>query len=60
MIVTEHFMTREDGVVLKKTYSSAGKIIHKVGTTEYYAEAIDVEDCPWTYEETDELIENNN
>ena len=28
-------------------------MIHKIGTEEYYAEAIDVENAPWSYEETD-------
>ena len=60
MIVVENFMTREDGVVLKKTYSDAGKLIHKVGTAEYYAEAIDVEGCPWVYEESDMPVETEN
>ena len=57
MIIQEYFMTRSDGVVLNKTYSDAGLLIHKIGTDEIYGEAIDVEGCPWTYEETDMPIE---
>lgn len=57
MIIKEYFMTRGDGVVLNRTYSDEGKLIHKVGTDEVYGEAIDVEGCPWTYEETDQLID---
>ena len=30
-----------------------GLMIHKIGTEEYYSEAIDVEGAPFTYEETD-------
>ena len=32
--------------------------IHKVGTDEYYDEAIDVENAPFVYEETDIPIED--
>jgi hypothetical protein len=31
--------------------------IHKVGTSEVYDEAIDIEGAPYIYEETDEPIE---
>jgi len=31
--------------------------IRKVGTTEEYSEAIDIEGAPYTYEETDKEIE---
>ena len=39
-----------------KSYSDANKYIRKVGTEEVYAEAIDVESAPYTYEETDQDI----
>ena len=57
MIVTEFYATRKDGVRLFKTYSDANKYIRKVGTTEEYSEAIDVENSGYTYEETDKEIE---
>lgn len=58
MIVREFFQTREDGVNLFKTYSDANKYIKKVGTEEIYSEAIDVENTSFTYEETEQEIEN--
>ena len=36
-----------------------GYKIHKVDTDEYYDEAIDVEDAPFEYEETDILIDED-
>ena len=56
MIVKEYFMTRNDGVKLYKSYSDKNKIIHKIGTQEEYSDAIDVEDAPYVYEETDKEI----
>lgn len=56
MIVKEYFMTRNDGVKLYKSYSDNNKIIHKIGTQEEYSDAIDVEDAPYVYEETDREI----
>lgn len=53
MIITEFYSTRNDGVNLYKRHSDAGYKIHKIGTEEYYTEAIDVENAPWSYEETD-------
>ena len=53
MIVKEYYGTRKDKVKLYKTYSDNNKIIHKIGTDEEYAEAIDVENAPFEYEETD-------
>lgn len=57
MIVKEFYKTREDGVGLYKTYSDSNLYIQKVGTDEVYVEAIDVENAPYTYEETDRPIE---
>lgn len=57
MIITEYYKTRKDGVVLNRTYSDKGMQIRKVGTDEVYDEAIDVENAPFTYEETDIPIE---
>lgn len=42
MIVIEDYRTREDGVVLKRTYSNKGKYIIQKKTGAKYAEAIDV------------------
>lgn len=57
MIIKEYLRTREDGVILYKTYSDANLYIRKIGTDEVYSEAIDVESAPYEYEETDKLIE---
>lgn len=57
MIVREYFMTRKDGVKLYKTYSDQNKYIRKIGTEEEYDIAIDIENAPYTYEETDKEIE---
>ena len=56
MIVKKYYTKRKDGVKLYKTYSDNNKIIHKIGTNEEYTEAIDVENAPYTYEETDKDI----
>lgn len=53
MIVKEFYKTRADGVNLVRTYSDKGMQIRKVGTDEVYDEAIDIENAPYTYEETD-------
>lgn len=58
MIIKEFYKTRGDGVNLYRTYSDANVKIHKVGTDEVYDEAIDVETAPWTYEETELPIED--
>ena len=58
MIVREYFMTRKDGVKLYKTYSDQNKYIRKVGTDEEYDLAIDIENAPYTYEETEKEIES--
>ena len=59
MIVKEFYETRKDGVNLYRTYSTVGLKIQKVGTDEVYYEAVDVEGTPFTYEETDTLIEED-
>lgn len=51
MIVTEHFRTREDGVVLIRTYSDRGMMIERDG--ELYSEAVDPEGMGRVYTETD-------
>ena len=57
MIVKEYYGTRKDKVKLYKTYSDNNKIIHKIGTDEEYDIAIDVENAPFEYEETDKDIQ---
>lgn len=56
MIIRKFYMTRKDGVNLYKTYSDKGVYIKKQGTDEKYDEAIDIENTPYTYEETEEII----
>lgn len=53
MIVTSFFITRQDGVNLYRTYSDADLMIRQIETGKIYAEAIDVENSGYTYEETD-------
>ena len=55
-IVKEYYGIRKDKVKLYKTYSDNNKIIHKIGTDEEYNIAIDVENAPFEYEETDKDI----
>lgn len=55
-IVKKILETRDDGIVLYITYSDENKFIRKVGTNEFYTEAIDVEDAPYEYAETNEVI----
>ena len=54
MIVTEYFRTREDGVVLNRTYSDAGMMIERDGVR--YSEAVDPAELNRVYTETDEAI----
>lgn len=57
MIQREFYTQRQDGVNLFRTFSNENKYIKKVGTSEEYSEAIDVENAPYSYEETDKEIE---
>lgn len=58
MIIKEFFETRKDGVNLYRTYSDQGFMVRQIETGILYSEPIDVEDAPYTYEETDILIED--
>ena len=58
MIIKEFYTTRKDRVNLYKTYSDKNVYIKKQGTDEEYAEAIDIENAPYVYEETDRKIES--
>lgn len=55
-IIREYYTTRKDKIKLYRTYSDDNKIIHKIGTSEEYVEAIDIENAPFEYEETDKDI----
>ena len=55
MIVVEYFCTREDGVVLNRTYSDMGMMIERDGVQ--YSEAIDPVELNRTYTETNVSIE---
>lgn len=55
MIITEFYRTREDGVVLNRSYSDLGMMIEREGIR--YSEAIDPAELNRTYTETDEPIE---
>lgn len=55
MLITEYYRTREDGVVLNRTYSDAGMMIEREGVR--YSEAIDPAELNREYIETDEPIE---
>lgn len=57
MILREYYMTRDDGVKLYKTYSNTNHYIKQLPTEVIYDIAIDVEDAPYTYVETNEKIE---
>lgn len=57
MIIREYQETRFDGVRLYRTYSDSNRYIRQTETGVVYSEAIDVEDAPYTYEETEEKIE---
>lgn len=56
-VVRVYYNTRKDGTRLYKSYSDKGETIRKVGTTEVYSEAIDIEGAQYFYVETGEKIE---
>ena len=58
-IVRELYAIRKDGVNLIKTSSDQNKYIKQLPTGIIYSEAIDVENAPYTYVETDEVIEDD-
>ena len=57
MIVKEFYKKREDNIKLYKTYSNENYKILQVETGFIYDEAIDIENINYTYEETNEKIE---
>lgn len=61
MIVKEFYRIRTDGILLYRNFSDRGVQIRKVGTDEVYDEAIDIENAPYIYEETNiPIFEENN
>ena len=57
MIIKEFYRQRKDGVKLYRTYSDMNVYILQNETGAEYEEAIDVENAPYTYSETDKPIE---
>ena len=53
-IIVEYFKTRDDGVVLNRTYSDAGLMIERDGVQ--YIEAVDPADLGRVYTEVDGVI----
>ena len=58
MIVKELYGTTSTGKKLYRTYSNENKYILQQPTNIKYEEAIDVENAPYTYIETQEVIED--
>lgn len=56
MIIRELYNVRADGARLFRTYSDANKMILQNETNTLYSDAIDVEDAPYTYTETEQEI----
>ena len=54
MIVSKYYRTRQDGVVLNRTYSDKGMLIERDDVR--YSEAIDPAELNRAYTETDEPI----
>ena len=59
MVIREFLETREDGVNLYRTYSDKGFMLRQIETDILYSDPIDIEDAPYTYEETDILIDED-
>ena len=53
-IIAEYYKTRDDGVILNRTYSDNGVMIERDGVR--YPEAVDPLDSGRVYTETDEPI----
>lgn len=58
MLRREFYRTREDGIKLYRNYSDENFYIRQIETDNLYSEAIDVENAPYTYEETNIPIED--
>ena len=57
MLIKEFYRKRSDGINLFRTYSNENFMIRQIQTGALYNEAIDIENAPYTYEETDIPIE---
>lgn len=57
MIIKELYLIRDDGVKLFRTYSDEKRKIIQNETGIVYSEAIDVENAPYTYSESEEFNE---
>jgi hypothetical protein len=57
MIVRDFYKKRNDGVRLYRTYSDTNHYIRQKETGVVYTDAIDVGGAPYTYEETEDIIE---
>ena len=57
MVIKEFYKERNDGVKLYRSYSDEGFKILQVETGVVYDEAVDTETANYTYEETEEKIE---
>ena len=58
MIIKEEIGLNSIGKKLYRNYSDKGLYIKQEQTGNIYDEAIDIENAPYTYVETTELIEN--
>jgi hypothetical protein len=59
MVIKEEYMTRADGVKLFRSYSDEGRKLIQNETGITYEEAIDVENAPYTYSESEEFVERH-
>ena len=57
MIQEETIGTHPNGQNLIQRRSDKGVMLHKIGTDEYYSDPIDVANAPWSYEESEIPIE---
>lgn len=53
MIVKEFYKERIDGIKLFRVFSDSNKMIVQNETGNIYSEAVDVENAPYSYSETD-------
>ena len=58
MVITEFYGNRFDGVKLYRTYSDINHYIIQHPTEIEYEDALDVEDAPYTYTESEREIED--
>ena len=58
-VIKEYYTTRKDGVRLYRSYSDRNFYIRQFPTLIEYEEAVDVEDAPYVYIETDKPIEDD-